>query len=119
MTSLGSRFWPSLLILVSFLVFLSSRYPGAIFFTSSPISFEMVLGILPTASHRSKPYFKSGSINTSLPKRELWGDVLQRLHSCDVVDGIVHLQRGEVCQVYRASLCRKAGVALTNGRIFL
>src|SRR5215212_9559970 len=115
MMSLGSWFWPSLLILVSFLVFLSSQYPGAVFFTSSPISFEMVLGILLTASHHSKPYFRSGSINTSLPKHELWGDVLQRLHSCNVVDRIVHLQHGEVCQVYRVSLCRKAGVALTNG----
>src|SRR4051794_13136581 len=117
MMSLGSQFWPSLLILVSFLVVLLSRYPDAIFFTSSPISFEMVLGILPAASHRSKPYFKSGSINTSLPRPVPWGDVLQRLHSFCVVDGIVHLQHSEVCQVYRVSLCRKVEVALTNGRI--
>src|SRR5690349_25078123 len=82
MTILGSRFWPSLLILVSILVFLSSWYPCAILLTSSPISSVMVLGILPTASHRSKPYFRSVSINTSHPMPELWGDILQRLHSC-------------------------------------
>src|SRR3954469_17783626 len=77
MTILDSRFWPWVLILVSFLVLWSIWYPGAILLISSPNSFIMVLGILPTASHRSKPYFSSGSISTSPPRACLWGDVLQ------------------------------------------
>src|SRR5690349_17061553 len=119
MTILGSRFWPSLLILVSILVFLSSWYPCAILLTSSPISSVMVLGILPTASHRSKPYFRSVSINTSHPMPELWGDVLQRLHFCGQGGGIVYLRFGVAFQVCRAGQYRMAAGALTNGRTFL
>src|SRR3954453_7027619 len=77
MTILGSRFWLWVLILVSFLVLRLIWYPGAILLISSPNSFVMVLGILPTASHRSKPYFSSGSISTSPPRACLWGDVLR------------------------------------------
>src|SRR5690349_763447 len=119
MMILGSWFWPSLLFLVSNLVFLSSWYPCAILLTSSPISFVMVLGILPTASHRSKPYFRSVSINTSHPMLELWGDVLQRLHSCGQGGGIVCLHFSVAFQVCRADRYHMAAGASTNGRTFL
>src|SRR5690349_19827324 len=106
MMILGSWFCPFLLILVSILVFLSSWYPCAILLTSSPISSMMVLGILPTASHRSKLYFRSVSINTSHPRLELWGDVLQRLHSCSQGGGIACLHFGVAFQVCRAGQYR-------------